>query len=67
MNLVYDKVLSRQSLETTLGRNGAQVASKSATKVVYRLSSGARAEVEAAASGQYRLRVLVPPGCACMK
>lgn len=66
MNVVYDKVLSRPVLEATLTRNEAQLVAKSSTTIVYRLTSGARAEVKAAGS-QFNLRVLAPPGCACMK
>jgi len=66
MDLIYDKTLSRQTLESTLVKNSAQVASQGSAKVIYRFASGARAEVTASA-GQYRLRVLAPPGCACMK
>ncbi len=66
MNLIFDRVLDRPALEGILTKNGAQIAGQGAGQVVYRFASGARAEVTAAAR-QYRLRVLAPPGCACMK
>lgn len=67
MRVVFDKLLNRSTLEATLARNGAQLVGKSTTEVVYRFASSARAEVISAVNGQYRLRVLAPPGCACMK
>lgn len=66
MDLVFDRVLSRSTLESTLAKNGAKLASKGSAVIIYRFASGARAEVTSS-SGQFRLRVLAPPGCACMK
>lgn len=67
MNLIFDKTLNRASLETTLAKNGARLTAKSAGVIIYQFASGARAEVMSAVNGQFRLRVLAPPGCACMK
>lgn len=67
MNLIFDKTLNRTTLESTLAKNGARLTAKTATVIVYQFASGARAEVMTAVNGQFRLRVLAPPGCACMK